>query len=578
MIGVDAYQGGVAPLTTAVRDARGIARLLADAQGYQVTTLLDEQASRAALLQALEVELPARLGPDDRVLVYYAGHGAALDGDDGPEGFLLPQDAQGDTSTLLPMARVAAALKALPCRHVLLVLDCCFAGAFRWSSMRSFAPRPKVLYRRRYERFVSDRAAQVLTSAAANQKALDVFDGLTIGQRPVVAGHSPFAAALMAGLNGAADVAGPSGEADGVITANELYQYVRDVVEGATEERGALQTPGLWPLPGHGRGEYVFHTDGPLVLPEDPRLDPAANPWRGLEAYGAEHAALFFGREAAIDEIVGRVEAAALVCVLGASGVGKSSVVQAGVLPRLQRAGYALIGPVRPGGEPHATVGPALAAARQATSPTVLVLDQFEEMFTACRAPAERAAVLALIAELVENPGKTTVVLTLRADFEAAFLATPLGPAIQAARCPVGAMTREALRQVVLGPADERALYFEPPTLVDRLVEDVALVPGGLAAAVVRAVGVVACARWSGRGRPHHHRRRLRSHRPCGGCLRRAESLYVATDDAGRHALRRVLLAHDRPGGRRVALPQGEPRRAAGGGSCRDAQVEARAG
>ena len=80
--------------------------------------------------------LPQQIQASDRLIFYFAGHGIALNGDDGPEGFLIPQDAKlGDTSSYLPMVRLQKALDKLPCRHFLTVLDCCFAGAFRWSSM-----------------------------------------------------------------------------------------------------------------------------------------------------------------------------------------------------------------------------------------------------------------------------------------------------------------------------------------------------------------------------------------------------------------------------------------------------------
>ena len=58
---------------------------------------------------------------DDRVLFYFAGHGIAADGDDGPAGYLVPADADPtDLKTLIPMAELQDALQALPCRHLLL--------------------------------------------------------------------------------------------------------------------------------------------------------------------------------------------------------------------------------------------------------------------------------------------------------------------------------------------------------------------------------------------------------------------------------------------------------------------------
>jgi len=174
--------------------------------------------------------MPQEVGPDDRVLLYFAGHGIALDGDDGPSGYLVPEDAnREDRISFLSMKELNDALVQLPCRHLLLILDCCFAGAFRWSSTRDLSALPSVIHRERYERYIADRAWQVISSAAHDQRALDVLSGNVVGERANQAGHSPFAAALFRALEGEADLIprGKDGKpvGDGVITARELYLY-----------------------------------------------------------------------------------------------------------------------------------------------------------------------------------------------------------------------------------------------------------------------------------------------------------------------------------------------------------------
>src|SRR5204862_7642678 len=133
IVGIDAYEK-VSPLKTAVGDARGLAQVLAEQQHFEVhAPLLD--AGGAALHTLLAETMPGLVGPDDRVLFYFAGHGIAADGDDGPAGYLVPADADpADVKTLIPMAALQDALLALPCRHLLLILDCCFSGAFKWAS------------------------------------------------------------------------------------------------------------------------------------------------------------------------------------------------------------------------------------------------------------------------------------------------------------------------------------------------------------------------------------------------------------------------------------------------------------
>ncbi len=144
VIGIDAYGHGIPRLTTAVNDATRLAELLQAEHGYETILLTQEATGQPITQERLRTlfnqDCAARLGPDDRLLVYFAGHGVALDGDDGPAGYLVPQDARpDDPSSLLAMTDLHTWLTDLHCRHMLAILDCCFAGAFRWAATR--APR-----------------------------------------------------------------------------------------------------------------------------------------------------------------------------------------------------------------------------------------------------------------------------------------------------------------------------------------------------------------------------------------------------------------------------------------------------
>ncbi|MCI5137760.1 MAG: caspase family protein, partial [Candidatus Electrothrix sp. AR1] len=266
VIGIDRYSNGIPPLSTAVNDATKLAEILKEEHGYEVTLLIDEDVtvSRLETVFGEEFLKQKKISKDDRLLVYFAGHGVASDGENGPEGFLIPQDARReDSSTFWPMTELHKALEVLPCRHMLAILDCCFAGAFRWSSKRDFQPLPPIVYKERYDRFIRDAAWQVITSASYDQKALDILSGSMRGEQGARKRqqHSPFALALFDALDGAADTRPKNG--DGVITATELYLYLRDEVEVPAEELAAhRQTPGLWPLNRHEHGEFIFLVPG----------------------------------------------------------------------------------------------------------------------------------------------------------------------------------------------------------------------------------------------------------------------------------------------------------------------------
>lgn len=535
VIGIDAYGNGISSLTTAVNDARQVARLLCEQHKY-ATHLLVDGVSLAQLTHIFTEILPQAVGPQDRLLIYFAGHGVALDGDDGPAGYLIPQDGTlTERASFLPMNDLHGWLSALNCRHLLVVLDCCFAGAFRWASTRHFAALPEVLHKERYDRFIQSPAWQVLTSAAYDQTALDLLSG-DVKRGAIQATdetHSPFAQAFFEALGGAGDLI-PKAGGDGVITATELYLYLRDTVEvRADRQANHPQTPGLWPLRKHGKGEYIFLVPNHVLnLPPAPDLTKENNPYRGLQSYEREHAKLFFGRTQQIEQLAGVVDAHPLTVVLGASGTGKSSLVKAGLLPYLQPEGeeqptagrWAILAPIRPGDAPARTLeslckelalvgvemggvnpepvaedaravdaftGDAFSGAlRQrlgqwfAAHPgqrLLIVIDQFEELITLWRDLPARAYFQQLLADLLHDfPDALRVVLTLRTDFESQFADSPLAPEWQAGRFIVPPMTQAELRAVIEGPASERVLHFEPPELVDTLIDEVIQTPGAL--------------------------------------------------------------------------------------------------
>lgn len=129
-IGIDSYQHWPT-LKTAANDAAEISKTLHDQYGFdepQVVTLLDNQATRQRIIQSLR-ELAKTVGPDDSVLVFYAGHGN-LDDVTGT-GFWIPVEADpDDQSTWISNNDVKSLVRAMKARHVLLVSDSCFAGDF----------------------------------------------------------------------------------------------------------------------------------------------------------------------------------------------------------------------------------------------------------------------------------------------------------------------------------------------------------------------------------------------------------------------------------------------------------------
>src|SRR5215218_7580373 len=218
-------------------------------------------------------------------------------------------------------------------------------------------------------------------------------------------------------------------------------------------------------------------------------------PFKGLEPFDVGDAELFFGRERLVAELVARVPGTSLLGVIGASGSGKSSAVRAGLLPALaagvlpdsERWTRVLL---RPGEQPGVALagalgGVSLRAALDRVEPgerLLVVVDQFEEAFTVCTEPAERAAFLDELASAAaaDTEGRLLVVLALRADFYGACASHPqLARLLGANQVLVGPMRPDELARAIEQPAAAAGLVVEPE-LAARLVEETAGRTGGL--------------------------------------------------------------------------------------------------
>ncbi|GLP67176.1 hypothetical protein TUSST3_37980 [Streptomyces sp. TUS-ST3] len=207
-------------------------------------------------------------------------------------------------------------------------------------------------------------------------------------------------------------------------------------------------------------------------------------PYRGLARFEPADQGLFFGRARLTEDLLQLVCGHRFAAVFGASGSGKSSLLRAGLIPRLQkeiacRGRPAVLRVLTPGDRPAATYGHLLTPAADEPESWVVV-DQFEEVFTLCRDRAERARFIDLLLAARHPDSRLRVLIAVRADFyPRCGEHRGLADTLCGAGLLVGPMTAEELREAVVKPAQEVGLLVERE-LTARIVEEVLDEPGGL--------------------------------------------------------------------------------------------------
>ncbi|MFJ6010664.1 hypothetical protein [Streptomyces sp. NPDC092952] len=231
--------------------------------------------------------------------------------------------------------------------------------------------------------------------------------------------------------------------------------------------------------------ERRWHAAAAQVAAAPREDEPVADsPYRGLARFEPGDADVFFGRDALVDGLVDVVRDHRCAVVLGPSGSGKSSLLRAGLAPRLGRTTERALRPaairvLTPGPHPVRTHESRLRPA-DGEGDTLVVVDQFEEVFTLCPDPAERARFIDLLLAARQHGSRLRVVLGVRSDFYGRCLEHPaLVRVIRDASLPVGPMGREELRRAITGPAGVRGLTVER-SLTAQLVDEVDGEPGAL--------------------------------------------------------------------------------------------------
>jgi WD40 repeat protein len=533
---------------------------------------------------------------DTLLFVYYVGHGLI---DDDGELHLALSTTPGRALVFgdaLPFREVRRAIEnPAGDRSTILVLDCCYSG-------RAMAVSERAARAGFGQSHV--RGTYVLTSANWREQA---WAGL--GRN-----FTTFSGELIRLLREGAAQGPPAW------TLDALYDQMYRVTAGtatplprrhAQDQIGSLV---LAPNPAHRQP-----SPPDIAFPPPTGWAATARPYRGLDPYSADDHAIFFGREALTAELLSRLEKRAaepgLQIVMGPSGAGKTSLLQAGLLHAIAMGELDIPGSarwphivIRPGPDPLGTLAekigghvpavgggePSISAVRATlredptslgrllrqlaeagvpspaapavpSGPAVgvlLVVDQFEEVFTRCEDELVREAFLAALAAAAGpgpagSPAAALVVLGVRSDFHG-FCAgiDVLRDALTRDHLAVGPMDRASLRAAVERPAAAAGLGLEPG-LVELLLADADADltsgrPAGTSTAILPLLSHAMQATWERRiaVRTEDGPRAAltvdgysRTGGIRGALSASAERAVDALDDAGRATVRRVMLS-----------------------------------
>jgi hypothetical protein len=233
VIGIDNYKKWPL-LEFAVNDAKAVTEELKKTGFDNITVILDNEATQRRILTELFHEIPMKIGRNDRLFFYFAGHGQTEDlPDGGKRGYIIPVDCDMNNyrAAAISMDQIRSLSSRIPAKHIFYAMDSCYSGL---GLNRSGGVSLKISdYLRK---IASMRAVQIITAGGKGEQVQEKE------------GHGLFTTHFLQALNGKGDL-----NKDNVITGTELGAYLRPMVSNAS---GQAQTPLYGRL--EGEGEFLF--------------------------------------------------------------------------------------------------------------------------------------------------------------------------------------------------------------------------------------------------------------------------------------------------------------------------------
>ena len=245
IIGINDYKH-MPNLNYAVNDAKSVKEMLMKNYNYRedhIKLILNENATKNGILTGFN-ELLEEAKEDDRVIVFYAGHGETYTLPSGGEkGYLVPVDGDPENLFLssIPMHQLYEIANMSYAKHILYLVDACYGGLALAATRGLKKSTPNYI-----KKITRERGRQIITAGGKDEQVLERSEW----------GHSAFTKNLLTGLEDkSADM-----DADGVITADELGGFLAERVYNETE---GYHTPQVGRI-GTEQGEFIFFNTNEL--------------------------------------------------------------------------------------------------------------------------------------------------------------------------------------------------------------------------------------------------------------------------------------------------------------------------
>jgi sigma-B regulation protein RsbU (phosphoserine phosphatase) len=414
VIGIAKYNSpSLHDLSKTATDAEAIAQILERHGNYRVI-LINQEVTGLQLAHQLEQFLLEQASHNE-ALIYFTGHGIkGITGADYLEQskvYLAASDCKvikaNSQWTIREGGVSLSSLNKLIQKSILgnliVILDACHSGEFVEKDLNNA-----------FNSFNSRKDYFLITACRRAEKALAKKSD----------NHSVFSGALLAGLK--IEQAWENGQ----ITAGRLFDFIYFQLKNSPQEPIYL-----------GGGRSIA-----LVTYQQPQktevLIDETCPYQGLRYFTEEQAKFFFGRKKIVETLKQKLEQLAFVPVIGASGSGKSSIVRSGLIPWLKDEGWQILDVILPGDEPLSELKRVFTQLVPRTEVNkisslietsglfsvieyisgsdrlLLVIDQFEEVFSFCSNYEDRARFIQLLAEVSEIlNSRLAIVITMRVDF-----------------------------------------------------------------------------------------------------------------------------------------------------------------